>query len=421
MPVNRSLDAFRLAPWLDGSRTRAWLNILLAITGSATLAYLVLVGSGAVLTTHRIGEDFASFWTASQIALNGAPVSAWDMAVHEAAQRALHGPEVGYAAFFYPPTYLLLCLPLALVPYLMSLILWLGATFWAWARMMRAWMRTEFDWLIVIGFPAVMINALHGQNGFLTAALFGGATLVAQRRPWLCGVLFGSLIFKPHLAVLVPIFLILTGNWRAFLTAGMTAVGLCLVSLLVFGPEAWQAFIANSTTARAALEDGLVGFGKMQSSFAGVRLIGGSISLAWVVQGATALIAVAGLWAVLRKRSSGPDDPSLAPGGGTAEGAALACATLLTTPFLLDYDLTLLAIPLAWLFVQARREGFLPWERLLLVFVFVLPLLTRPLAMELGVPATPVVIAALLLCVMRRAGVRLPMPFYVPFSLARPS
>jgi hypothetical protein len=39
------------------------------------------------------------------------------------------------------------------------------------------------------------------------------------------------------------------------------------------------------------------------------------------------------------------------------------CGTLLTTPFVLDYDLTSLAFPLAWLLAQGRRGGFLPNAR----------------------------------------------------------
>ena len=41
----------------------------------------------------------------------------------------------------------------------------------------------------------------------------------------------------------------------------------------------------------------------------------------------------------------------------------MVAAALLASPFLLDYDLTLLAIPLAWSVREALRAGFAPGER----------------------------------------------------------
>jgi hypothetical protein len=49
------------------------------------------------------------------------------VSAHWAAEKALFGPAQGYVAFFYPPPYLLICLPLALVPYFWSLAVWLIA------------------------------------------------------------------------------------------------------------------------------------------------------------------------------------------------------------------------------------------------------------------------------------------------------
>ena len=51
--------------------------------------------------------------------------------------------------------------------------------------------------------PACLINAIGGQNGFLSAALLLGGTLLIDRRPILAGVLFGLLTFKPHLGLVL--------------------------------------------------------------------------------------------------------------------------------------------------------------------------------------------------------------------------
>jgi alpha-1,2-mannosyltransferase len=392
----QALVALRDAHWLDGRRARAYLIILTAITVVAAVGYLALSRHGLDPTGKPLGTDFASFWTASQLALGGHPADVWAIEIHKAAQAAMFGLEAGYAAFFYPPPYLLVCLPLALAPYPVSLTFWLLLTGVAWARTARAWLRAAGEsgigWLPILGFPAVLVNAGHGQNGFLTAALLGTGALICDHRPWLAGVLFGALVVKPQLAILIPPFLLLAGNWRSFLAASLSAVGLCLSSLAVFGPDAWQGFFDGSARAREALQLDLIGYAKMQSAYAAVRLLGGTNSLAWAAQVAAGFVSLGALWAV---RHRGP---------GLANGAVLLSATLLATPFLLDYDLTLLAMPLAWLFSRACRDGFLPWERLALLAGFVLPLVSRPLATAAHIPLAPLVVLALVLCVVRRAA-----------------
>jgi alpha-1,2-mannosyltransferase len=71
------------------------------------------------------------------------------------------------------------------------------------------------------------------------------------------------------------------------------------------------------------------------------------------------------------------------------------------SPFFLDYDLTMMAIPLAWLLVEGLKRGFLPWEKLILGAGFLLPLVARDLALHLSMPIGPLVMIALLLACAR--------------------
>ena len=61
--------------------------------------------------------------------------------------------------------------------------------------------------LLALASPAVLINAVGGQNGTWTAALLGGGLSLLERRPYLAGGLFGMMIYKPHLALLLPVAL----------------------------------------------------------------------------------------------------------------------------------------------------------------------------------------------------------------------
>jgi hypothetical protein len=86
-----------------------------------------------------------------------------------------------------------------------------------------------------------------------------------------------------------------------------------------------------------------------------------------------------------------------------AQGALLPLATMLCTPFLLDYDFVCLAIPLAWVTSEAQRTGWRPWEKITLFAAYILPLLARPLAMTTGIGIGPAVILGLLAVTLRRA------------------
>ena len=386
-------EPLRDATWLTGRRAIAYCVIAATVFAVAAAAWVALSTRGVDLAGRPLGTDFLSFWAASKIALAGDPERVYDIGAHFAAQRAAFpGTPIEYAAYFYPPVFLLICLPLTLLPYFASLGLWLAATLYLYWRVVRSFFEdARTAALAVAAFPAVIINIGHGQNGFLTAALFGGGVLACGKRPILAGILFGCLVFKPHLAILIPFALAARGAWRTFAAAGATAVGLIALSVAVFGVETWRGFLEVSPLAREVLEQEFVGSDKMQSAFAAMRLLGGSVFAAYALQAAVAAAALA-LLVGLSRTGAKP----------LTQGAALVLASLLATPFLLGYDLTLLAIPLAWLFGEARRSGFLRWEKIVLLAAFVMPLVSRLIAAEAGIPVAPFVLAAVFLVVMRR-------------------
>lgn len=389
------LGVVRDARWMTPARGRAYCKILLVITPLAAIAWIALARGGIDLYGKPIGADFISFWTASKIALSGTPSHVYDVDLHWAAQRGLFaGAHLNYTAFFYPPVYLLICLPLALLPYTWSLVCWLGVTGCAYWRVIAELAGRRAMTLPILTFPAVYWNAMNGQNGFLTTALFGGALLAVETRPVIAGICFGCLAYKPHLAIVVPFALLAGRRWMTLGVAAATAIALCAASLAVLGPATWQAFLADTPLARAALEQNLVGNEKMQSVFAAVRLLGGSMDLAYGLHMVVALTIVSLLTYLCRT-------VPMRDGGG----AALATATLLASPFLLGYDLVLLAIPLVWILREANRTQFLPWEKTVLLAAFLLPLLSTPVAARLHLPLAPPVILALFAVVFRR-GIR---------------
>jgi hypothetical protein len=392
------LTTLRDARWMTRARVTIYTRLLLAVTIIGVVAWIGFARGGLDREGKPLGTDFLSFWAASRLALAGHPALAYNVAAHAAAQRAAFGgAPLGYAAFFYPPLYLLVCLPLGLAPYFVALAAWLATTAGACWLAIRRLLDVQGRGLAVamLAFPGVFSTVGHGQNAFLTTALFGLGVLSLDRRPILAGLAFGLLAFKPHLGLLLPLALIASGRWKTVAGAVITVLAFSAVTVGAFGLDVWRAFLGASALARATLERGLVGYDKMQSVFAAVRLLGGGLGIAYGLQG---LAAAAAGWGVVivARRAVGVDR-------GLALGATVATASLLASPFLLDYDLTLLAIPIAWMVREGRRTGFRPWEKSALFLAFVLPLVARVVAQRLGVPLGPPVVSALLVVVIRRA------------------
>ena len=92
------------------------------------------------------------------------------------------------------------------MPYLVAFALFQACTLGMFIVMMRRLLREQgAGWLApLLAFPAVFWTLGLGQNAFLTAALFGGFTLMVDRRPVGAGILLGALCYKPHFGLLVP-------------------------------------------------------------------------------------------------------------------------------------------------------------------------------------------------------------------------
>ena len=385
------LRVLREAEWANPARLRGYLT-LLALAHALGLAALVyLTRSGVDPRGEPLGSDFVSFWTAGRLALAHQAPSVYDPGADLSAERALLGHPIGWYAFFYPPTFLLACLPLGLFAYAPALAIWLAATFVGFYAALRRLSRRFVNPLTLAAFPGVFATLGHGHNAFLATGLFAGGVSLLESRPALAGALFGLMSFKPQLALLAPLALLVTGRWRALAAMAATAAALAAISALVFGWPTWAAFLAETPMARATLDRGLVDPAKMQSVFAAVRVLGGGNGLAYAAQALAALAALAALVAALRRERD-----------ARRQFALVAAVTCLTTPFLLDYDLTLLIVPIAILAEEGLGAGFRPYEMTVLVAAFLLPGIARPLAQYAHLPASPLVVAALAAVLWRR-------------------
>ncbi|HEY1610642.1 MAG TPA: glycosyltransferase family 87 protein, partial [Paraburkholderia sp.] len=165
------------------------------------------------------------------------------------------------------------------------------------------------------------------------------------RRPIVGGVLLGLATIKPQICVLIPFALVAAGQWRTLIAASVTALLLVVASGLAFGWEmlpGWLHAIAN----HASYVERSVNQYLKPTVMATLTLAGVPLTAAYAIQ---ALIGVAVAVIVCLCFRRGADDMSI---------AALQVGTFLVTPYVLRYDMPMLANAV-FLYVRRREVGLI--------------------------------------------------------------
>src|ERR1700733_3784164 len=217
--------------------------------------------------------DFVTLWAAGKLVLAGHAAAVYDWPTLRIVEQSAVGHFNGYLGWPYPPTFLFVATALALFSYGSAFVIWMFGTFAAYLAAIRAIIGDRAGYFLAAAFPAVIANFMVGQNGFLSAGLIGGALACMERRPIYAGTLLGLLTYKPHLGLLFPIALIVSGHWRVFVTAGVVAALLAVASWATFGSDTWQAFFPS--VGRALVYESSADWGKLQSAAGLVRALGG--------------------------------------------------------------------------------------------------------------------------------------------------
>jgi hypothetical protein len=387
-------QGLRSGEWLTPARARGYSLILLGICTLA-IAGWIAVSDGLIDRNGKpLGTDFSNVYAAGSLTWQGRPAEAYQPALQHAEEQAVFGGrEVPFYGWLYPPFFFSVAFLVASLPYAWGLAIWLAASLAAYLAAMRAILPRPETLLIAAAFPAVFINIGHGQNGFLTAALLGGALHWLDRRPWLAGMLIGLLAYKPQFGVLIPVALLAGGRWSTIGAAVATIAALLAVSFVTLGGGVWHAFADSMTfTQTVVLEQGGIGWEKIQSVFSAMRMWGAGVHLAYAVQIALALMLAASLAWLWQSNAE-----------FELKASALATASLLATPYVLDYDLVALAVGIVFFVRHGLSRGFRTFEISLLAAAWIVPLLSRGVAGATGIPLGLVVLLAFYVFTLRRA------------------
>jgi hypothetical protein len=129
----------------------------------------------------------------------------------------------------------------------------------------------------------------------------------------------------------------------------------------------------------------------MQSVTALVLALGGGDLASQVVQGATTLAAAGFVFWLWRQ-----DAPL------EYKAAGLGLASLLATPYIYHYDLTVMGVAMVFFAKRIAVAGWLPWERPLLAVAWFTPIASLVLGLAVSFTVGAPVLLALVVMLVRR-------------------
>jgi hypothetical protein len=304
---------------------------------------------------HPTCIDFSWIWVSGTFAASSEPARVYDHSAFSAARAVLAGP--GGCMFLdnkfdYPPIILFLTYPLGLLSYSTAFAVWMAATLLIYLAAIYAIIPRPAAVIAALTTSPVVFNVLLGQNGFLTAGLIGLSLVLMERRPWLSGIFFGLLTYKPQFGILIPFALLASRDWRSLASATLTSVTLAMAAAVAFGSQTWPSFLSSLVDREASLSE-VPGLPiPLLSTFGFLQSAGVSTQIAGVVHLVLAAIVAAlmlGIWAK-------PIPHSL-------KAAALCIGSVTVTPYVLGYDFCVLSIAVAFLVSDGLSHGFLSGER----------------------------------------------------------
>ncbi|WP_316231881.1 glycosyltransferase family 87 protein [Bradyrhizobium sp. SZCCHNR1051] len=311
---------------------RAMLILLIALV-LYNGAYLV---GWALSSPQPAFGDFFGLWSFGRFAaLSGASI--YDPVALARYQQTLD-PTLGGGGFPYPypPTFLLVLIPLGMLALPVAYVCWISVTFalYGLATLGRDW--RSLSSLALLAAPATLINAITGQNGFLSAALLIGGLRLLASHPIIAGALLGLLAYKPQFVLLMPVVLLASRNWRAILSAIATTVIVAVVTSAALDPWIWLEWIVKFPSYQAQLQANQASLDHMMPTvIAGLHALGAPPPIGYLVQLLLSCSIVVMVWDAWRR-------------GMTEQAIALvAVGSIIATPYAMIYDMPMVAAGIA--------------------------------------------------------------------------
>ncbi|MBY0610811.1 MAG: DUF2029 domain-containing protein [Beijerinckiaceae bacterium] len=381
-------------------RRAQWLSPLTALLVSFAIydaAYLVVYLARVLSSGSELPfGDFFAFWSFARFSHEMKPADIYDTARLLEFQHRIAPNFKDFYPFPYPPAFLLILWPIGFLSYAAACMAWIGSTVALFAAALWQGSREAiYVWLCLLA-PFSLMALISGQNGFFSAALMIGGFKLLKHRPFVAGMVFGCLLFKPQFLLLLPAALLAAGCWRALFGLAASALMMVLASEITFGPGIWLTWAKAVPTLFQLFQTNI---GKLAPFMPTVTVsllsagLGENIAKAvQIVVTAASLVLVIVMFR--RRRHEGGSIPNL-------DIAAFIVAVFLATPYAFIYDMPMLGFAaVALLEHRAEQSPMRAGDLGVLLLALFLPPLV-PYSHMVGVPTGPIILLFLLAVILR--------------------
>jgi hypothetical protein len=324
---------------------------------------VLLLGGGALLfaanllvqsPAYRIPKDYPEYWSAGKLNLRGE--NPYDAAKLLALQQE-HEPErLEPLMMWNPPPALALYMPLALVPFKLASLLWVGG------QLVAVLGGCALLWLVYEGRDKILMAVLaglvftgtwwmvtFGQNtGLILLGLAGFLYFWQTDKPYLAGAFAALTALKPHLLAGFGVLLLLeafTPKGRKALVAGLGVIALSLGVAVLANPGVLEQYLSatrNPGPGAIPLRDWAI---PMPSYWLrrGIDMDQFWIQFAPSMIACTCLVA----WRVFRRSSWNWKDAL----------PLVVAVSVIASPYGWVFDLTVLLVPVIWAASRLNRSN----------------------------------------------------------------
>lgn len=256
-----------LTPWRVKWYSR---GALLAL--AVAFVVILVSGSGTTTLTGRVGGDYPAFYAAGQIIADGKADSLYSLRQQHDYQKPLIGDEGGVLPFAYPPLFAIVYAPLSQLPFRISYavhtLLMVAALALACGLIARIYPRLiakpELLFFLALTAYPILRSIMGAQNTALSLLLIVAVWYkVLHNKHYQAGIFLGLLFFKPQFALPLSGLFFLSGRWRVWVSAGVTAAVLFAATTALIG-TGWIAGWLDLVRTFSAL-DVQVNFGELVS------------------------------------------------------------------------------------------------------------------------------------------------------------
>ena len=304
--------------------------------------------------TAPLGGDFLQEWIGATVLSGDQPGRLYDTQYVDSMQ---HDPQVvgfewpasSYFPMVYPPFYYSILRPMAALDYATASKLWLGLSAlafsvcgWLMFRFYPSCRAYIFVYVLAAVFYVPFLNSLiMGQKSvFLLLILLGTFLLLRHQRPFPAGLVFGLIVFKPHLGLVIGLAMLAKRQW-AFAAGAVSVV----VSLVAYSWFFQDGLFIDYLNVVSQMNNYLQTLGYQLED---AHSLWGAVTLTfhaqppWLSKVFTLLLSVVIvvlLWRVVGEPVAFNSDAF------ARQFSAMVVATALLSPHFHGYDLTILLLP----------------------------------------------------------------------------